>query len=61
VPREARAPAKDADTRALEADLAANLRLKVVIDHRPGGQAGELRIRYTTLDELDSLCQLLTR
>jgi ParB family chromosome partitioning protein len=53
--------AKDADTRALEADLTANLRLKVSIDHKPGGQAGELRIRYGTLEELDGLCQLLSR
>ncbi len=53
--------AKDADTRALEADLTANLRLKVVIDHKPGAAAGELRIRYTNLDELDGLCQLLGR
>jgi ParB family chromosome partitioning protein len=52
---------KDADTRALEADLTANLRLKVSIDHKPGGQAGELRIRYGTLEELDGLCQLLSR
>lgn len=57
----ARTPAKDADTRALEADLTANLRLKVSIDHKPGGTAGELRVRYTTLDELDALCQLLGR
>jgi ParB family chromosome partitioning protein len=53
--------AKDADTRALEADLTANLRLKVSIDHKPGGQAGELKIRYGTLEELDGLCQLLSR
>ena len=52
---------KDADTRALEEDLAANLRLKVSIEHRPGQQAGELRIRYTTLEELDGLCQMLSR
>lgn len=52
---------KDADTRALEADLMANLRLKVSIDHKPGGQSGELRIRYGTLEELDGLCQLLSR
>jgi ParB family chromosome partitioning protein len=52
---------KDADTRALEADLSANLGLKVSIDHTPGGQAGELRIRYGTLEELDGLCQLLSR
>jgi ParB family transcriptional regulator, chromosome partitioning protein len=56
-----RVPAKDADTRALEADLTANLRLKVTIDHKPGGQSGELRIRYTSLEELDGLCQLLGR
>jgi ParB family transcriptional regulator, chromosome partitioning protein len=56
-----RLPAKDADTRALEEDLTANLRLKVTIDHRPGQQAGEIRIRYGTLEELDGLCQLLSR
>jgi ParB family transcriptional regulator, chromosome partitioning protein len=58
VPRSA---AKDADTRALEEDLAAALRLKVSIEHRSGAQSGEIRIRYSTLDELDSLCQLLSR
>jgi ParB family chromosome partitioning protein len=52
--------AKDADTRALEEDLAATLRLKVSIEHRPGQQSGELRIRYSTLEELDGLCQLLS-
>lgn len=56
----ARAPAKDADTRALEEDLTATLRLKVTIDHRPGQQSGEIRIRYATLEELDGLCQLLS-
>ncbi len=57
----ARAAGKDADTRALEEDLTASLRLKVSIEHRPGQQAGELRIRYSTLDELDGLCQMLSR
>ncbi len=57
----ARTPAKDADTRALEEDLTAALRLKVTIDHRPGQQSGEIRIRYGTLEELDGLCQLLSR
>lgn len=52
---------KDADTRALEEDLTAALRLKVTIEHRPGGQSGELRIRYGSLDELDGLCQLLSQ
>lgn len=59
VPRAA--PGKDADTRALEEDLTAALRLKVTIDHRAGGRSGELRIRYTNLEELDGLCQLLSR
>lgn len=53
------APAKDADTRALEADLTANLHLNVTIDHK--GTGGEMRIRYTNLEELDALCQLLSR
>lgn len=60
-PPTAGAPAKDADTRALEADLTANLRLKVTIDHKKGGTGGELRVRYATLEELDGLCQLLSR
>ncbi len=50
---------KDADTRALEADLSANLRMEVLIAHRPGQQSGELRVRYTTLEQLDGLCQRL--
>lgn len=58
TPPPPRAPGKDADTRALEADLSANLRLQVTIDHKPAG-GGELRVRYTSLEELDSLCQLL--
>jgi ParB family transcriptional regulator, chromosome partitioning protein len=54
-------PAKDADTRALEQDLAAAIGLPVAIEHRPGSEKGELRIRYRTLEELDGLCQLLSR
>lgn len=54
-------PAKDTDTRAIEADLTAHLHLKVAIDHRAGGQSGELRITYSNLEELDGLCQLLSR
>jgi ParB family chromosome partitioning protein len=60
-PRKRRAPAqggKDADTRVLEQDLSANLRMAVVIDHRPGGE-GRVTIRYNSLDQLDQLCQLL--
>lgn len=50
---------KDADTRALEEDLSANLGMGVVIDHRAGGE-GQVTIRYKTLDQLDQLCQLLS-
>jgi ParB family chromosome partitioning protein len=53
-------PEKDADTRAIEADLTAHLGLKVAIEHGTSGN-GELRLRYKNLDELDGLCQLLLR
>lgn len=52
-------PQKDADTRALEEDLSANLGMSVVIDHRAGGE-GKVIIRYQELDQLDQLCQLLS-
>jgi ParB family chromosome partitioning protein len=51
--------AKDADTRALEADLEEALGLKVEIRHR--GEAGELRIAYGSLEQLDDLCRRLSR
>lgn len=54
-------PAKDADTRAIENDLTAHLGVKVTIDHKAGGQSGELRIRYSDLEQLDGLCQLLSQ
>jgi ParB family chromosome partitioning protein len=61
VPRPARGPSeKDADTRALEADLSANLGMSVSIDHEAGGNAGLLRIRYSSLDDLDLLCRALS-
>jgi len=53
------APAKDADTLALESDLSAQLGLRVSIEHR-GENGGELRIRYRSLDDLDGLCRLLS-
>lgn len=59
--RNPRAPhAGDADTRALEADVAASLRMGVQIDHRPGDEAGKLTVSYKTLDDLDRLCRLLS-
>ena len=45
---------KDADTRAVERELSDALGLKVVIN--PGsGEAGELRVRYRTLEQLDAV------
>ena len=52
---------KDADTVALEGDLSANLGMKVKIDHHSGKESGQLTISYRTLDELDALCNRLTR
>ena len=51
---------KDADTRALEADLSANLKMDVRIEHSAGGETGQLMISYKSLDDLDKLCQLLS-
>ncbi|MGY6409489.1 MAG: ParB/RepB/Spo0J family partition protein [Alkalilacustris sp.] len=59
APRPRKTPAeKDADTRVLEQDLSANLKMPVVIDHHPGGE-GRVTIRYSTIEQLDALCQLL--
>lgn len=61
APRKAPATAeKDADTKALEGDLGANLGMKVAIDHKPGGEVGTISISYKSLDELDKLCQILS-
>ncbi len=49
--------AKDADTKALERDLAATLGLEVNIDH--GKKGGRIEIGYDTLEQLDDLCRRL--
>lgn len=49
---------KDADTIALEKLLSDATGLGVVIQHREKG-GGELRINYSTLDQLDELCRRL--
>lgn len=51
---------KDADTRALEADLSANLKMLVKIDHFAGNDEGQVTIRYRTLEDLDLLCTALS-
>jgi len=50
--------AKDSDTRALEQDLADILGLTVTINDRNG--AGEVRIAYATLEQLDEICRRLS-
>ncbi len=49
---------KDADTRALESDLAAALGLEVSIEHGAKGN-GAVTIRYLNLDQLDDVCRRL--
>lgn len=51
------APARDADTRALEQALSAGLGMKVAIDHK--GAGGQVTIRYADLEQLDRLCEIL--
>ena len=55
-----RAKSRDADTRAAEAELHDALGLAVEI-RKGKGERGELRIRYTTLDQLEDLRQRLLR
>lgn len=52
---------KDADTKALEQDLAAWLKMNVSIDHKAGTQGGSVTIHYENLDQLDDLCGILSR
>lgn len=49
---------KDADTRALEGDLSAALRMRVQIKHS-GTDGGQMVITYRDLEQLDKLCQAL--
>jgi len=52
---------KDADTKALEGDLSAALGMKVLLDHKDGQETGKLTVAYTSLDQLDELCRLLSK
>ena len=51
---------KDDDTLALEADVSSNLGMGVKIMHEPHTGGGTLSIRYTTLEQLDMLCRVLS-
>lgn len=52
-------PEKDADTRALEADLTAAIEMGVSIWHEPGTGRGKLTVTYNSFDDLDFLCRAL--
>lgn len=58
-PRESRQE-KDADTRALEGDLSANIGMPVSIEHGVAGEGGRVVIRYHDLEQLDTLCRMLS-
>lgn len=51
---------KNADTRALEGDLSANLGMKVSVGHKEGDEDGSVTIHFTSLDQLDEICRILT-
>lgn len=51
---------KDPDLVALEQHLADILGLKVEISHKGGAGGGTLSLSYSTLDQLDMLCQRLS-
>jgi ParB family chromosome partitioning protein len=57
TPKRRQKHAKDPDTRAVEKALEDVLGLTVDIKH--GGAGGELRIKYKSLEQLDSLCRRL--
>lgn len=53
-------PTKDADTKALEGDLSANLGMRVALNHKPGQESGVITVSYDSLDQLDELCRRLS-
>ncbi|MXQ08252.1 ParB/RepB/Spo0J family partition protein [Alphaproteobacteria bacterium GH1-50] len=53
-------PEKDADTKALEKDLAAALSLPVSISHNGEAGSGTMTLRYKDLDQLDEICRRLS-
>ena len=55
-----KASSKDSDTRAIEADLSANLALGVSIEHKDVAGSGKVIISYKNLDDLDRICSILT-
>jgi ParB family chromosome partitioning protein len=56
-----RSETKDADTRALEADLSAALGSPVTINHDEKAGGGKILIEYKNLEGLDDLIRRLNR
>lgn len=52
---------KDADTREIEANLKASIGMRVDINHNNLTEAGELKIKYKSLDQLDFLINKLEK
>lgn len=52
-------PEKDADTKSLEKRLTDTLGLKVTLGHKAGKESGDLKIKYTSLEQLDEICKKL--
>jgi len=51
---------KDADTRAIEGELSAALKMAVRIDHGVAGEGGRVTITYKNLEQLDDLLRRLS-
>jgi ParB family chromosome partitioning protein len=51
---------KDADTKALESDLSAAIGMQVEVQHKSGGETGQVMIKYASLDQLDEICRILS-
>ncbi|WP_293450485.1 ParB/RepB/Spo0J family partition protein [Planktotalea sp.] len=51
---------KDADTKALENDLSAAIGMSVEVQHKSGGETGQVLIKYASLDQLDEICRILS-
>ena len=60
-PSQPKAASKDADTLAIEGDLSAQLRATVTLHPQAAGEGGEIRIKYTSLDQLDQLLQVFSK
>ena len=54
------APAKDADTKVLEGDLRAATGMKIDIAHDAITNRGKLRVTYSSLEQLDEICRVLS-